>query len=119
MNLDYPFSFDHMGKTAVTMDDDHIRNLIEQVLFTSPGERINRPDFGCGLLQLVFQPNSPELAAVTQFTVQGALQQWLGDLIQVEAVTVDSDEATLQVYVQYVIRTSQTRRSELFERSAA
>ncbi|WP_320045513.1 GPW/gp25 family protein [uncultured Desulfobacter sp.] len=119
MNLDYPFGFDHMGKTAASTDEDHIRNLIEQVLFTSPGERINRPDFGCGLLQLVFQPNSPELAAATQFTAQGALQQWLGDLIQVEAVTVDSDEATLQVQVQYVIRTSQTRKSELFERSVA
>ncbi|WP_321416908.1 GPW/gp25 family protein [uncultured Desulfobacter sp.] len=119
MNLDYPFSFDHMGKTAASTDDDHIRNLIEQVLFTSPGERINRPDFGCGLLQLVFQPNSPELAAATQFTAQGALQQWLGDLIQVEAVTVDCDEATLQVQVQYVIRTSQTRKIELFERSVA
>nr|WP_320192954.1 GPW/gp25 family protein [uncultured Desulfobacter sp.] len=119
MNVDYPFSFDSSGKTAASTDDDHIRNLIEQVLFTSPGERINRPDFGCGLLQLVFQPNCPELAAATQFTAQGALQQWLGDLIQVEAVTIDSDEATLQVQVQYVIRTSQTRKSELFERSVA
>ena len=66
--------------------DDHIRDLIEQVLFTAPGERVNRPNFGSGLLQLVFAPNSDELAAATQFLVQGALQQWLGDLIQVEGV---------------------------------
>jgi phage baseplate assembly protein W len=117
MNLDYPFSFDSLGKTASTPDEDHIRDMIEQVLFTSPGERVNRPDFGSGLLQLVFQPNSSELAAATQFTVQGALQQWLGDLIQVEKVQVESEEATLQVTVQYVILKSQTRKTDQFTRS--
>ncbi len=119
MHIDFPFEFDHLGKTATTSDEDHIRDMIEQVLFTSPGERVNHPDFGCGLLQLVFHPNSPELAAATQFTVQGALQQWLGDLIQIEAVEVDCEEARLGVQVQYVIRTSQTRKSEQFNWSAA
>ena len=65
-------------------DDEHIRDLIEQVLFTAPGRARQPPDFGSGLLQLVFAPNSDELAATTQFLVQGALQQWLGDLIEVE-----------------------------------
>src|SRR6266478_6014580 len=85
----YPFSFDNRGRSSDTTADDHIPDLIEQVLFTSPGERVNRPTFGCGLNQHVFAPNSPELAAATQFLVQGALQQWLGDLILVDTVQVD------------------------------
>jgi phage baseplate assembly protein W len=86
MNIDFPFHFDNLGRTAPTSDDDHIRDMIEQLLFTNPGERVNRPDFGSGLLQLVFAPNSPELAATLQFTVQAALQRWLGDLIEVQAL---------------------------------
>jgi phage baseplate assembly protein W len=103
MNLDFPFHFDSRGRTAETAEEKHIRDLIEQVLFTSPGERVNRPDFGSGLMQLVFQPNSSELATATQFMVQGALQQWLGDLIQVESVNVESEESSLRVTVQYII----------------
>ena len=72
MNIDYPFHFDHRGRTALTDDDDHIRDMIEQVLFTTPGERVNRPTFGSGLLQLLFAPNSGELATATQFLVQGS-----------------------------------------------
>ena len=117
--VDYPFSFDNRGRTSDTTADDHIRDLIEQVLFTSPGERVNRPTFGCGLNQLVFAPNSPELAAATQFLVQGALQQWLGDVIQVESVQVESQEASLRVTVQYVIRRSQTRQVAEFTRGSS
>ncbi len=118
MQIDYPFHINSRGLTATTDTDGHIRDLIEQVLFTSPGERVNRPTFGCGLNQLVFAPNSDELAAATQFLVQGALQQWLGDLIQVEAVQVVSEEATLEVSVQYVVRSSQSRQSAQFRREA-
>src|SRR5438093_3074522 len=102
--LHYPFQFDGRGRTANTDEDTHIRELIEEVLFTAPGERVNRPTFGSGLRQLVFAPNSDELASATQFLVQGALQQWLGDLIQVEAVQVVADDAALRVAVQYVVR---------------
>ncbi len=116
MQVDYPFSIDGRGRTATTTDSEHIRDLIEQVLFTAPGERVNRPTFGCGLMQLVFAPNSDALAGATQLTVQGALQQWLGDLIQVEAVQVESAEATLTVTVQYVIRRSQQRQVAQFSR---
>jgi phage baseplate assembly protein W len=116
MHIDYPFHFDSRGRTAQTGQDDHIRDLIQQVLFTSPGERVNRPDFGSGLIQLVFAPASDELATATQFTVQGALQQWLGDLIQVEDVQVESEESTLQVTVQYVIRRNQQRQLAQFTR---
>jgi len=117
MQIDYPFHFDERGRTASVDDEGHIRDLIEQVLFTAPGERVNRPTFGSGLLQLVFAPNSDALAATTQMTVQGALQQWLGDLIAVESVEVNSHDSTLEVQVQYVIRRSQERRLEQFQRT--
>ena len=80
MNIAYPFHIDGRGRTADADNEEHIRQMIEQLLFTSPGERVNRPDFGTGLMQLIFAPNSPELAAATEFTVQGALRQWLGEV---------------------------------------
>lgn len=115
MNIDFPFHFDNLGRTATTSDDDHIRDMIEQLLFTNPGERVNRPDFGSGLLQLVFAPNSPELAATLQFTVQAALQRWLGDLIEVQALEVTSEDSTLRVILQYLVRRSGEQRMETFE----
>jgi phage baseplate assembly protein W len=117
--LDYPFHFDSRGRTAESADDAHIRDLIEQVLFTAPGERINRPSFGSGLMQLVFAPNSDTLAATTQFLVQGALQQWLGDLIVVEAVQVEANDGTLRVAIQYLIRRTQSRQTAQFSRAGS
>ena len=117
MNIDFPFHFDNRGRTATTSDDDHIRDMIEQLLFTNPGERVNRPDFGSGLLQLVFAPNSPELAATLQFTMQAALQRWLGDLIEVQALEVTSEDSTLRVVLQYLVRRSGEQRMETFEQS--
>ena len=116
MQIDYPFHPSGQGSTAITSEDDHIRDLIEQVLFTAPGERVNRPDFGCNLMQLVFALNSPELASATQFLVQGALQQWLGDLILVQEVTVESDESTLRINVSYLVQRSQQAQSAEFSR---
>jgi phage baseplate assembly protein W len=116
MQIDHPVHIDGRGRIAQTDQDTHIRDLIEQVLFTAPGERVNRPTFGSGLLQLVFAPNSDELATATQFLVQGALQQWLGELIQVEAVQVENDESTLEVTVQYIVRHRQERQVARFSR---
>jgi phage baseplate assembly protein W len=116
MNASFPFHTSSLGRTALAGEDQHIRDLIEQVLFTSPGERVNRPDFGSGLMQLVFAPNSPELAAATQLLVQGALQRWLGDLILVEAVQVESEDSTLRVLVQYSILRTQERQVAQFSR---
>ena len=110
MHVNFPFQFDSQGRTADTDDLDYIRDLIHQVLFTNPGERVNRPTFGSGLLQLAFAPNSDALAATTQALVQGALQQWLGDLILVEAIDVENEEAILRVTVQYVVRRTQARQ---------
>jgi len=117
IHIDYPFHFDRRGRTALTGYDDHIRDMIEQFLFTNAGERVNRPDFGSGLLQLVFAPNSPELAAALQHTVQAGLQRWLGDLIELQDLSVTSEDATLRVTVQYVVRRTGERRTGTFERS--
>ena len=116
MEIAYPLRIDGRGRTADAGRDEHVRQMIEQVLFTSPGERVNRPTFGTGLLQLVFAPNSSELATATEFMVQSALQEWLGELIQVQAVTVESREATLQVTVQYMVRCTQQRQVAQFSR---
>jgi phage baseplate assembly protein W len=119
MNIDYPLHFDSRGRSATTSDDDHIRDMIEQFLFTNAGERVNRPDFGSGLLQMIFAPNSPELAAAVQFTVQGGLQRWLGDVIEVRAVEVTSVESTLRVEVKYLVRRTQETRVATFSRSTS
>lgn len=118
MHIALPLRVDARGRTAQTDTAAHLRDLIAQVLFTVPGERVNRPTFGSGLHQLVFAPNSDELATATQFMVQGALQQWLGDLIQVTAVAVQSEDAALRVTVEYLVRRTGERRAETFTREA-
>jgi len=117
MQIDFPFHFDKRGRTASTDEADHIRDMIEQFLFTSPGERVNRPDFGSGLLQLVFAPNSPELAASLQLTIQAGLQRWLGDVIEVQALEVTSEEATVRVNLQYVVWRTGESQTATFQRS--
>jgi phage baseplate assembly protein W len=113
----YPFQIDSNGRTAATDEDGHIRELIEQVLFTAIGERVNRPTFGTNISQLVFAPNSEELAAATQLLVQGALQQWLANLILVKSVDVQSEDSTLTVTVQYIVRRNQRQQEATFVRS--
>jgi phage baseplate assembly protein W len=116
--IDYPFHFDSRGRTAETDYADHIRDLVELVLFTSPGERVNRPEFGSGLQQMVFAPSSDELAAATQLLVQGALQEWLGNLIQVDGVSVVAEDASIRVRVEYTIRRTQSRAVAEFDGGA-
>jgi Bacteriophage baseplate protein W len=100
-SLDYPFSIAGDGRATLTHGDDHVRDMIEQVLFTAPGERVMLPEFGCGLLTLVFEPNSDMLAAATELQVRAALQRWLGDVIDVLRVTATGDDATLAIVIQY------------------
>lgn len=103
MNIAFPLQIDQAGRTATASDDDHVRQMIEQLLFTRPGERVMQPNLGCSLLQLVFEPSSPEIAAVIQMTVQASLQQWLGDVIRVDSVTVSAADAVLTITVAYVV----------------
>ncbi|MFD8495100.1 GPW/gp25 family protein [Amycolatopsis sp. NPDC059657] len=116
-DIAFPFRADGRGRTADTGYDDHVRDMIEQLLFTSPGERVMRPDFGCGLLDLVFAPNSPEFASALQLSIQASLQRWLGDVIDIEALEVVSEDNVLRVHLGYVVRPTGTRRADTFERS--
>jgi uncharacterized protein len=101
VNLYFPYQLDGRGRTQEAAPQDYLSQLIEQVLFTSPGERVNMPDFGSGLLQLAFAPNSVEMAAATQFTVQAALQKWLAGLVTIQSVAVSAQESVLTVTVTY------------------
>jgi phage baseplate assembly protein W len=111
MNIAYPFQFDSRGQTAAALDNDHINQMIEQLIFTNPGERVNRPDFGSGLMQLIFAPNSPELAATVQFTLQADLQRWLGDVIDLQGLDVQATDSTLTVNLKYVVRVTNQPQS--------
>lgn len=118
MDIDFPYHFNSRGRTADTARDDHVRDMIEQLIFTNHGERVNRPDFGSGVMQLVFAPNSPELAATVQFTLQAALQLWLGDVIEVRDLTVTADDARLTIDLKYLVRDSGLESSATFTREA-
>lgn len=104
MNIDFPFHFDASGGTARCDTNAHILDMIEQFLFTNHGERVNRPDFGSGLMQFIFAPNSPEVASALEFTIQAGLQRWLGDLIDVTELQVTAEDSSLKVVINYVVR---------------
>jgi uncharacterized protein len=113
-DIAFPFRIDRRGRTAGATHDDHVRDLIEQLLFTSPGERVMRPDFGCGLLDLVFAPTSPELVAALELSVHAAVQRWLGDLIDVESLDMSVADATVRVHLRYTVRRTGNHREEIF-----
>jgi len=110
MDLAYPYQIDGRGMTARSAEEAHLRELIEQFLFTNVGERVNRPDFGSGLLQMVFEPGGPELAAALKFTIIGGLQRWLGDLIEIDQLDVTGEDATLRVVIAYRPRGTNDKR---------
>jgi phage baseplate assembly protein W len=115
----FPLQVTPHGRVATATWEQHVEQMIEQVLFTAPGERVNRPDFGCGLLQLVFGPNSSEIAAAAQFTIGAALQQWLGDLVQVQEVRVLSEDAVLRITIEYIVILTQQRRTAQFSQGVS
>jgi uncharacterized protein len=119
VNVEFPFHFDGRERTATVDDDGHVRDMVEQVLFTTPGERLNRPDFGSGLLRLLFEPAREELTTATQLLVQGSLQRWLGELIQVEDANVAVHDSRLTVTVAYRLIRTEERRVERFEKDLA
>jgi len=114
MNIAFPYAFDATGHTAQADPLSHVGDMIEQILFTSPGERVNRPTFGSGTAQLVFASNSDVLAAAQQQAIQAGLQQWLSDVVQVQSVTVTAEESTLQVTVTYTVIRSQQQQTQQF-----
>lgn len=114
--VSYPYTIDRSGLTATADRNVHIRHLIEQVLFTAPGERVNRPDFGINIRQFVFATGSSETIASAQFLVQGELERWLSKIIDVESVVVETQESTLNITVRYVVRADQQQQIARFER---
>ena len=112
----FSYRFDGSGRTRDVDEATWVRGLVEQVLFTAPGERLMLPTLGSGLAELVFAPNSPELAGTVQFLIQGALQQWLADIVTTNNVKVTAVEATLTVRVTYTILRTGLVETETFER---
>jgi phage baseplate assembly protein W len=102
--VSFPLMFGADRRTSTATRDDHIRQMLEQLLFTNPGERVNRPDFGSGLLQLVFAPNSPEMAAALQFTTRAAIQRYMGDLIDVQALDITVSDSTMGISLNYTVK---------------
>jgi phage baseplate assembly protein W len=112
--LAYPYTAGSTGAPKTDGPDDHIRDLILQVLFTNPGERVNLPTFGVGVQQLVFVPNSDALRSSTQFLIQTGLQEWLGDRITTNQVTVSSivgEEETVTIEIFYTVNATQKQQS--------
>ncbi|MEV5986951.1 GPW/gp25 family protein [Streptomyces sp. NPDC052051] len=118
-DMAFPFHPDRRRRTAHARPAEHVHDLIEQLLFTSPGERVMRPDFGCGLLDLVFAPNSPELVSTLELAVQAALQRWLGDLVEVPALDIECGDDVVRVRLSYVVRATGAVREDVFEGRAA
>ena len=116
MDIAFPYRFDSRGRTTDPGIADHVRDMIELLIFTSPGERVNRPDLGSGLNQLVFAPNSPELAAALQFTLQASLQHWLGDVIEARGLSVTAENSALTVELTYALRDGGPARTATFTR---
>jgi uncharacterized protein len=114
VDIAFPFAVDGRGRTAGTDYATHVRDMIGLLLFTAPGERVMRPDFGCGLLDLTFEPNSPELAATLQISIQAQLRRWLGDVITAVALDVTSTGDVLRVTISYVVRATGTQTTEIF-----
>ena len=111
--LDFPIAVGDAGGLQRTDPSDHLQDLILQVLFTEPGERVNLPKFGCGVKRLVFAPNNEVLQASAQFIIANNLDQWLGDRISVESVRLSSDpleEFLLQIDIVYQVKATRQRQ---------
>jgi uncharacterized protein len=102
--LGFPFGITASGSVFAQGGDPLLRGKVLQLLLTSPGERVNLPDYGTRLLDLVFDPNSDVLAATTQFFISRALQTYLGDEIRVGEVAITNDDSTLFVNISYTRR---------------
>jgi phage baseplate assembly protein W len=107
----YPIAIDaSQGRLQEETDySAHVVELIKQVLFTTPGERVNRPDLGCGVKRMVFAPNSEVVASLAQVTLIDSLQRWLAPVITVNTVTVKAIDEVLQILVVYTLKARQQR----------
>jgi phage baseplate assembly protein W len=112
--LKYPYGVSGSGIPNTTTPDDHLRDLILEVLFTNPGERVNMPDFGVGVQRLVFEPSDLTLRSSAQFLISTNLQRWLGDRINIDQVNVTGipgDESTVTIEIVYTALATRQRGS--------
>jgi phage baseplate assembly protein W len=114
----FPLGFDARGRTAAASDEQRIAGMVEAVLLTAPGERVNRPDFGCGLGRLLFAPVDDAVIATAELTLRSGMQRWLGDVVDLGDVTIELDEAGLRVSVEYRMRATGRTASAVVERRA-
>jgi phage baseplate assembly protein W len=111
-SLRFPLEMDQ-ARGRLRVEDNytrHVEQLIRQVLLTAPGERVHRPDFGCGLRRMVFAPNDPPTASLTQVTIYDALRRWLSSVIDVGSVDVTAVDSTLSIAITYVLKARLERR---------
>lgn len=111
MYINYPFTISGNGRISLATQTDHLRQLIEEVLLTMSGERVNRPDLGSGLMQMVFAPNNHALTTTFEFLVQGALQAYLGNLVRFSGLTINNTDTTFSVSVQYTVPPAQQQQT--------
>ena len=111
-SIRYPFAIDPgLGRLSEETDyAEHIDQLIKQVLFTAPGERVNRPDFGCGIKRQVFAPNDPVTASLAQVTIFQALKRWLGNAIDIQDVKARAIDERLEIKIAYFLKARGERR---------
>lgn len=107
IEVGFPFQLDRRGRVVDPDYEQHVREMVELVLFTAPGERVHRPDFGCGLLDRLFDRNDVEQSAMINVMVQAALQKWLGKIIKVQKVEVVPMDGRLGINLEYQIRESE------------
>ncbi|MGD0239878.1 MAG: GPW/gp25 family protein [Streptosporangiaceae bacterium] len=103
IEIAFPYGLDDRGRTATASYDDHVEQMLELLLLTRPGERVNQPAFGCGLIDQVFAPNSPEVAAALSVTIAAAISLWLRDVLSVTALDVVADGSQLIVAIDYTV----------------
>lgn len=112
---DHPIHLDNRGRTASIERSGYLRDLVAQVLFTAPGERVMRNTFGAGVSQLLFEPGGTQIAATAQLLIQSSLQQWLGDIIDIRQVEVVSEDSTLSVLVVFAERRTGIELTERYD----
>jgi len=111
-SIRHPFEIDaSLGRVSTEPDfGQHVDQLVRQVLLTSPGERVNRPAFGCGVKRMVFAPNAKVTAGLTRVSIVEALDRWLGSVLTVSEVTVQAVDEILEIRVAYALRARQETR---------
>ena len=120
MKLQFPYQINSLGRTATIADmDGFVRDVIEDVLFTRQGERVNLPSYGSGLEQMVFEPLSEGLTASAEMVIQANLMKWLTNYIDLQAVRVTNDDGKLLIKVTYALLADQKVRELQLQREAA